>query len=75
MAAERGWRVARVWTAQAIDDPSAARLTETLRTLVGRPVELQVDTQADLLGGVLVEVGDLRVDARCAAASTRCAST
>jgi F0F1-type ATP synthase delta subunit len=30
---------------------------------VGSPVELEVATEAALLGGVLVEVGDLRVDA------------
>ncbi len=63
VAAERGWRVARVWTAREIDDATRERLTVSLRTLVGRPVELEIDTQDDLLGGVLVEVGDVRVDA------------
>jgi len=62
VAAERGWRVARVFTARAIDDPSRERLAATLRSLVGRPVELEVAQRPDLLGGVLVEVGDLRVD-------------
>jgi len=63
VAEERGWRVARVRTAQPIDDASRERLASSLLTLVGRPVELEVAQQADLLGGVLVEVGDLRVDA------------
>ncbi len=63
VAAERGWRVARVRTARTIDAESRERLTATLRALVGRPVELEVAEQSDLLGGVLVEVGDLRVDA------------
>jgi F-type H+-transporting ATPase subunit delta len=63
VAAERGWRVARVWSAREVDAGSRERLAETLRTLVGRPVELEVDLQPELLGGVLVEVGDLRVDA------------
>ena len=63
VAEERGWRVARVRTALAIDPATAERLATSLRTLVGRPVELEVDTQPELLGGVLVEVGDLRVDA------------
>jgi F-type H+-transporting ATPase subunit delta len=63
VAQERGWRVARVWTARAIDDETHERLAATLRELVGRPVELEVADQPDLLGGVLVEVGDLRVDA------------
>lgn len=63
VAEERGWRVARVRSAFEIDAATRERLADTLRTLVGRPVELEVDLQADLLGGVLVEVGDLRVDA------------
>ncbi len=63
VAEERGWRVARVHSARAIDDDSRERLSATLRTLVGRPVELEVAEQPSLLGGVLVEVGDLRVDA------------
>ena len=63
VAAERGWRVARVRAAREVDDASRERLTATLASLVGRPVELEVDLQSDLLGGVLVEIGDLRVDA------------
>lgn len=63
VAAERGWRVARVRTARSIDDESRGDLERTLRSLVGRPVELEVAEQPSLLGGVLVEVGDLRVDA------------
>lgn len=63
VAAERGWRVARVRTAQQIDDASRTRLTDSLRALVGRPVELEVAEQTSLLCGVVVEVGDLRVDA------------
>lgn len=63
VAAERGWRVARVRAAREVDDASRERLTSILGSLVGRPVELEVDLQPDLLGGVLVEIGDLRVDA------------
>jgi len=63
VAEERGWRVARVRTALAIDEGTSERLASSLHTLVGRPVELEIDTRPELLGGVLVEVGDLRVDA------------
>ncbi len=63
VAQERGWRVARVWTARELDAETADRLTATLRSLVGRPVELEVAQQPELLGGALIEVGDLRVDA------------
>lgn len=63
VAKERGWRVARVRTAKPIDPEVRERLAASLRSLVGHPVELEVAAQADLLGGVLIEVGDLRVDA------------
>ena len=63
VAEERGWRIARGRTARPIDDASREHLAGSLRALVGRPVELEIAQQADLLGGVLVEVGDLRVDA------------
>jgi F-type H+-transporting ATPase subunit delta len=63
VALERGWRVARVRTAREIDPDSRERLSLSLHSLVGSPVELEVATEASLLGGVLVEVGDLRVDA------------
>ena len=63
VAAERGWRVARVRAAMRIDDEAREALAETLRALVGRPVELEVAEEPDLIGGALVEVGDLRVDA------------
>jgi F-type H+-transporting ATPase subunit delta len=63
VAEERGWRVARVRTAMAIDPESRERLSASLHSLVGTPVELEVAAEASLLGGVLVEVGDLRVDA------------
>jgi len=63
VAEERGWRVARVRTAREIDPESRERLTASLHSLVGSPVELEVAADETLLGGVLVEVGDLRVDA------------
>jgi F-type H+-transporting ATPase subunit delta len=63
VALERGWRVARVRTAREIDPESRERLSSSLLSLVGSPVELEIATEAALLGGVLVEVGDLRVDA------------
>ena len=35
----------------------------SLAALTGTSVELQIADEADLLGGVLVEVGDVRLDA------------
>ena len=59
----RGWRVARVHAARAVDGTERTGLEEALRRLTGVPVELQVTLDPDLLGGVVVQVGDLLVDA------------
>ena len=62
-AQARGWRVARVRAGQPVDEEQRAELSSSLTALAGRPVELQVTVDPDLLGGVLVQVGDLQVDA------------
>jgi len=59
----RDWRVARVHTARALDEASQAQLVSSLTKLTGKNVELQIAEDPALLGGVLVEVGDLRLDA------------
>lgn len=58
----RGWRVARVHAADVVDDERQRGLGEALGRLTGWPVELQVTLDPRLLGGVVVEVGDLLVD-------------
>jgi len=63
VARARDWRVARVHAARPLDDAGAAQLVAALTTLTGHSVELQVVQEPDLLGGILVEVGDLRLDA------------
>jgi F-type H+-transporting ATPase subunit delta len=63
VARARDWRVARVHTARDLDAASEAQLAAALATLTGKNVELQVASDATLLGGVVVEVGDLRLDA------------
>jgi F-type H+-transporting ATPase subunit delta len=63
VAQARDWRVARVHTARPLDEASQAQLVSSLATLTGKNVELQIAEEPDLLGGVLVEVGDLRLDA------------
>ncbi len=62
-AKARGWRVARVRAARAMDADESSRLAESLSALTGSPVELQVSLDPDLLSGVLIDIGDLRVDA------------
>lgn len=61
-ALARGWRVARVRSARDIDDDERRQLSEALQRLAGAPVELQVSVDSSLLGGAIVQIGDLLVD-------------
>ncbi len=63
VAKARDWRVARVHTARPLDDQSRADLVTSLSALTGKNVELQIADSPELLGGILVEIGDLRLDA------------
>ena len=63
VARARDWRVARVHTARALDEQSQTQLVRSLSSLTGKSVELQIAEEPELLGGVLVEVGDFRLDA------------
>jgi F-type H+-transporting ATPase subunit delta len=63
VAKARDWRVARIHSARPLDDASQEQLAKALSALAGKNVELQVSADATLLGGVIVEVGDLRLDA------------
>ncbi|HUY21952.1 MAG TPA: F0F1 ATP synthase subunit delta [Acidimicrobiales bacterium] len=62
-ARARGWRIARVRTARPIDDEEQAALAEALQRITHHPVELQMTEDATLLGGAVVQIGDLLVDA------------
>jgi F-type H+-transporting ATPase subunit delta len=62
-AQARGWRIARVRSAAPIDDAQRGELTDSLGSLAGGPVELQVEVDASLLSGALIRIGDLQVDA------------
>jgi F-type H+-transporting ATPase subunit delta len=61
-ASARGWRVARVTSADEIDQRQRERLAETLSGWTSGPVELQVTVDPTLLGGIVIEIGDLQVD-------------
>jgi F-type H+-transporting ATPase subunit delta len=62
-ASARGWRVATVYTARPIDDSERAALAEEVQHITGQEVELHVLDRPDLIGGAIVQVGDLLVDA------------
>ncbi|MGO9027662.1 MAG: ATP synthase F1 subunit delta [Acidimicrobiales bacterium] len=61
-ARARGWRVARVRSAADVGEDRRQHLSEALSHLTGNPVDLQVAIDPRLLGGVVVQVGDLLVD-------------
>jgi F-type H+-transporting ATPase subunit delta len=63
VARARDWRVARVRSARDLDEMSRTALAASLHSLTGKNVELQVTDEPSLLGGVLVDVGDLHLDA------------
>ncbi|MGH3732493.1 MAG: F0F1 ATP synthase subunit delta [Acidimicrobiales bacterium] len=63
VAQSRDWRVARVHTARELTDDIRHDLVDSLHAITGKDVELQIADDPSLLGGVLVEIGDLRLDA------------
>ncbi|NNN02455.1 MAG: hypothetical protein HKL87_00410 [Acidimicrobiaceae bacterium] len=63
VARAHDWRVARVHAALPLDGPAEDELRDSLSSLTGSPVDLQVVLEPELLSGVVVEVGDLRLDA------------
>jgi len=62
-AKARGWRVARVRAAMAVDADEQHEMVGALRELTHGPVELQITLDPGLLGGAVVQIGDLLVDA------------
>ena len=54
--------VARVTTAVALSDAEISRLQEALAGLYGHEVHLQIEVDADIVGGVVVQVGDEVLD-------------
>jgi F-type H+-transporting ATPase subunit delta len=62
-ARARGWRIASVRAAAPIEDAQQIRLSDSLSSLAGAPVELQVVIDEALLSGAVIQIGDLQVDA------------
>jgi F-type H+-transporting ATPase subunit delta len=62
-AKARGWRIARVRSAAQIEASQQSTLSESLATLAGAPVELQIVIDERLLSGAVIQIGDLQVDA------------
>jgi F-type H+-transporting ATPase subunit delta len=61
-ASERGRRVAEVRCAIPLDAGEQDRLAEALARIVRRPVELRIQIDPSVIGGVKVEVGNTIID-------------
>jgi F-type H+-transporting ATPase subunit delta len=60
--ARRGEVVAQVSAAAELSDAQRARITEVLSRIYGHPVAVQLQVDAELLGGLLISVGDEVID-------------
>lgn len=58
LRAERNIAVAEVKTAFPLDQELEARLCLALERITGKKIELRVDTRPELIGGLVVKVGD-----------------
>jgi F-type H+-transporting ATPase subunit delta len=61
-AETRGWRVARVLAGADLDAAQRDALSASLEALAGNPVDVYVSLDESLMAGVVVEIGDLRLD-------------
>jgi F-type H+-transporting ATPase subunit delta len=59
----RGWRVARVTAARGLDEAERDEVSRALSELTGGPVELLVTEDPALLGGAVISIGTVLVDA------------
>ncbi len=63
VARARDWRVAKVHAAKDLSDAERADLARALTAMIGHDVDLQIKIDPSLLAGVVVHVGDMRLDA------------
>lgn len=68
--ARRGEVVAQVGAAAELSDAQRARLTDVLTRIYGNPVAVQVQIDAELLGGLLIAVSDEVIDGTLASRLT-----
>jgi F-type H+-transporting ATPase subunit delta len=61
-AEARGASVAEVRSAKPLGDAQRRQLEQVLAQRAGRPVELKVTVDPDLLGGIVVQLGDTVID-------------
>jgi F-type H+-transporting ATPase subunit delta len=66
-AAMRSRSVAQVIAADPLTDEQESRLAQTLSSIFGRAVSVQVELDPDVLGGLVIRVGDEVIDGSVAA--------
>ena len=63
VARRRGSAVAKVTSAAPLTSAQLTQLKSKLKTVTGKPVEIETDVDPDLLGGFIVRVGSRLFDA------------
>lgn len=61
-ASERGRDIAVVRSAIDLDDDQKARLATALESAVGSPVDVRVQIDPSVLGGLVAQIGDVVID-------------
>jgi F-type H+-transporting ATPase subunit delta len=70
-AQRRGRSVAQVTAAVPLTEEQERRLAATLSQVYGRPIDVQVELDAEVLGGLVIRVGDEVIDGSVAARLAR----
>ncbi len=70
LAAEQGELEATITSARALPTPTQKQLEQSLAKATGKKVTLRLKEDASVLGGLLIELGSLRLDATLSGALT-----
>ena len=62
LRAERGIVVAEVTTAERLSDAEQDHIREKLETMTGKKVELALKIDPDIIGGIIIRIGDQVID-------------
>jgi F-type H+-transporting ATPase subunit delta len=62
LRAERGIAVAQVTTAERLTDAELDHIREKLETITGKKVELALKIDPDIIGGIIIRIGDQVID-------------
>ena len=57
-----GTEIAEVTTAIPLDDKDSLNIAKRLTTIIGKPVVLKLKVDPDLIGGIVIKIGDKLID-------------